>query len=476
MSPHGVALLCLVMVNAPLDPGTGGTAASADASGDQSNPCAGATDLRAPDPRCGEALDGRASPAEPSRPLKVARATLWVPRGLLWAVYWPVVETSAFVEAHHLVDWADAILTTDDGEIGVRPVATYNTSFLPTGGLRVFYRPLPGTVSEIAASFQTAGAGALLGDLRLRGPLSWGLSARVQASQRADRLFAGIGPHSKEDLEARGLGVARFAATDVSAELRWSRVVAGRLRLGLHGNVLHRDYRANGVRGGPSIATLFTTPTPACAGGRNTSNACVDPEQVPGFQTGLRLIHAGSALGWDGRDHDRGGSGVSVAVDTTFAYGVAGDPSRHIAVSGEVVAALGNFDRVFILRGRAATVQALGSAPVPFDELVSPAGAAGMRGFADGRFRGPSGAVATAEYRWFLASRLDASLFTDVGTVSQGPTLTDFGAARWFPDVGLGFRFYNSSGPPWKWPPLGGVELAYAPREGIRVLFALAPF
>jgi hypothetical protein len=380
------------------------------------------------------------------------------------------------VEEYHVRNWMDAILTTDDGKVGVRPLVSYTTSFLPTAGLRIFYRRLPGTGSEIVTRLHTGGTGAMHGDLQLRGPLSWGLAARLQASRRADRLFAGIGPHSTADLEARGEGVARFAETDASAELRWSRVVAGGLALGLHGDVLRRDYRANNVRGGPSIATLFTTPTPACAGGGDLANACVDPERVPGFQTGLRLIHTGLGLGVDARNHDRDGSGVTAAFDVTVASGVAGDPSHHIAVAAEVVAALGGIDRVLILRGRAATVQALGSAPVPFDELVSPAGAAGMRAFADGRLRGPSGAVATAEYRWYLSSRLDASLFVDAGTVSQGPRLADLAGARWFPDVGLGLRYYDSSGPHWKWPPLGGVEVAYAPGEGARVLFSLAPY
>src|SRR5262249_23080855 len=117
-----------------------------------------------------------------------------------------------------------------------------------------------------------------------------------------------------------------------------------------------------------------------------------------------------------------------------------------------------------------------GDAPVPFEELIVPAGYAGMRGFPEGRFRGGSGIVGTAEYRWYIASRLDASLFTDVGTVSEGQSFADFRWDRWFPDVGVGLRAYTLSGPHWQGQVGGGVELAYAPDNGFRLLLMLAPF
>jgi hypothetical protein len=473
MTADGGPLLCLLaMVEYAVPQPRAGEAANPD--GD--DPCAGPRDRRAPIPRCGEPLDGRAPPANVSPVLHAARAVTWVPRTALMAVLWPAARTSAFVEGHHLGAWAHVLSTTDDDKVGIRPVVNYNTRFLPTGGLRVFYRRLPGVGSEISASFQTAGPAAMLGDLWLRGPSSWGLSGRLQAGRRADRMFAGLGPNSMADLALRGQGVARFAVTDLSAALHWFHRLVGPLWLGLHGDVLRRDYRAGNVRGGPSIATLFPSPTTACTGSGSTDNACVDPEQAPGFQTGLRLVRAGAGLGWDGRNRDRDGSGVSVRVDATFARGWAGDRSRHVTLGGEIVAALGGVDRAFVLRARAASVHALGSAPVPFEELVSPAGAAGMRGYPAGRFRGPIGAVGTAEYRWFLASRIDASLFADVGTVSRRASLPDLRAVRWFPDVGIGLRFYNGRGPHWIWRPFGGVQLAYAPGEGAAVLFSLAPF
>jgi outer membrane protein assembly factor BamA len=154
---------------------------------------------------------------------------------------------------------------------------------------------------------------------------------------------------------------------------------------------------------------------------------------------------------------------------------VAGDPSQHLALSGEAVLAVGGTDRVLILRGRAAAVRRLGAAPVPFEELVTPSGAVGMRGFAEGRFRGESGAVGTAEYRWFISPFLDASLFTDVGTVA-GPGFAGITSAHWFPDFGVGLRVFRVNGPHWEGDLQTGIQLAYAPDGGLRMLFSVATF
>ena len=107
---------------------------------------------------------------KPSTARQVARAALAVPRLATKAVFWPVVKTTDFLEYHHVVDWGRALLTTDDGLVGVRPELQYSTSFLPTGGARFFYRRLPGPGSEIMTRFRTAGPAAMLGQIGLRGP------------------------------------------------------------------------------------------------------------------------------------------------------------------------------------------------------------------------------------------------------------------------------------------------------------------
>jgi hypothetical protein len=442
-------------------------AAPANVEVDCASPPAG----RAPDPRCGEPLDGRARVEAPPA-VSVARGAFWLPRMASRALFWPVLEGGELVESRHLPDWYTAILTSDDGKVGVRPVLHYSTGFLPTGGLRAFYRRFGETGAGVEGTFQTAGPSALIGELDLGGPTRSGLRARAVWNRRDDRLFAGIGPNSEADLAARGQGLARFGSDVLLGELRWSRPLLWRFVAGAHGDLQRRDYRAWGVRGGPSVAELYGT-APTCAAA--PTNDCVDPMQVPGFASGLRVAHAGATLVWDGRSHDRDGGGLSVLLDATYADGLAGDPSRHLTTAGEVVAAVGGLDRVLLLRGRAAAVRKLGSAPIPFEELATAAGPVWMRGFADGRFRGESALVGTAEYRWYVAARLDASLFADIGTVA-GPGFSGLRGDRWFPDVGVGLRVYDLDGAHWEGALHTGVQLAYAPDGGVRLLLSLAAF
>jgi outer membrane protein assembly factor BamA len=201
----------------------------------------------------------------------------------------------------------------------------------------------------------------------------------------------------------------------------------------------------------------------------------VDEAEMAGFNRGLRLAHAGGGVAFDRRDPARDGSGFSVAADATLARGVAGDPSRHATLSGESVVAFGGADRQLLLRARAAMVERLSSAPIPFDELVIPSGIYDMRGFATGRWRGESGLFGSAEYRWYIAANLDATLFADVGTVA-GPRFSNVDWSRWLPSFGLGFRFYRPQGAYWEARALDGFQIAYAPQGGLRLLLTMAAF
>jgi hypothetical protein len=469
MSPRAALLFGLALASLTLGPARG---ARAD---DSTSPdCAAPADARAPDLRCGETLDGRA-PAPPSLGRQASRVALWVPRAAAAGFFWPIVETSDAYEAHHVGDWLQAWLTSDDGKVGVRPMLTYATGFLPTAGLRVFYRRLPGEGSGLGASFQTAGPSVLMGELTASAPSSTGLTFRGIANRRDDRLFAGIGALGASDLSANGWSTARFASDIFSAELRWTRLLPAHFGVTAHGDVQRRDYRADGVRAGPSVADVFTLQTPECMSATTPTNACVDPALVPGFQDGLRVAHAGTGLLWSLRSRSRDGSGASAALDATVAQGIAGDPSRHVTLSGEAVVALGFTDRQLLLRGRAAMVDRLGDAPIPFEELVMISGNNGMRGFADGRFRGPSGVVGTAEYRWYVGQYVDASLFTDLGTVA-GPDFGGLASARWFPSFGLGLRFFHVPAEYWEGTLQSGAQVAYAPDAGFRFILAVATF
>jgi hypothetical protein len=437
------------------------------------DPCAAPDGERAPDPRCGETLDGRAL-AEPSTARQVGRAALAVPRVATQAVFWPIVKTSDAVENYHVTDWVRAILTSDDGLVGVRPEIQYSTSFVASGGLRFFYGRLPGPGSQIMLRARTAGPAVVLGQVGLRGPDRSGLSLLATYDRRNDRLFAGVGPRTEADLFAAGQGPARYASDNLGAELRWSRRFPLHLVGAAHADAQRRDYRAGGVVGGPSVSETFGLPADECAA-RGLTAPCVDEGAMPGFNRGLRIAHAGAGLMLDLRRSTRDSRGFSVATDATVARGLAGDPSRHATISAESVGAFGGDDRVFLLRARAVTVERLSSAPVPFEELVVPSGLYDMRGFATGRLRGDSGLIGSAEYRWYISAYLDATLFADVGTVA-GPRFSNIDWDRWFPSFGVGFRYYRPEGAYWDARAQDGIQIAYAPEGGLRLLFSMAAF
>ncbi len=469
-----MTLLSPLLLAWPLlaDPGLGsGLPSAAPDSAADAQPCTGPARERAPDPRCGEALDGRI-PEDP--PLTVTRAALAVPRLATQAFFWPVVETSDVVEHYQLIDWMDAILTTDDGLVGVRPIIHYSTSFLPSGGARFFYDRLPGAGSEIAGQFQTAGPQVLFAELDLRTSRRIGLAFSATWSRRDDYLFAGSGPNSVSDLQAAGESSARYGSDRYGAAVRWTRPLPRSLVAYAHGDLQWRDYEANAVSGGPSVTELYGLSPAACAA-LGQPGPCVDPGQLPGFYQGLRVVHAGAGLGLGLRAPGRERHGASLIFDTNVAQGVAGDPSHHATFSADGVVAVGGANRSLVLRGRAAMVEPLGDAPIPFEELISPSGDNGMRGFPDGRFRGDSGLVGTAEYRWYIASYLDAKLFTDVGTVA-GRRFTGIDWDRWFPTFGIGFRLFKTDGPYWDAIARDEIQFAYAPDNGLRVILSMTAF
>jgi len=141
------------------------------------------------------------------------------------------------------------------------------------------------------------------------------------------------------------------------------------------------------------------------------------------------------------------------------------------------VGALGGLDRALILRAIATVVEPVGAGGfVPFDEMAAPAGLAGMRGFPFGRFRDRSAVVGTIEYRWLIAYRFDASLFVDNGAVA-GPWFAGLGLASFFPSVGVGLRYFNvDRARYWENPATYGVQVAYAPESGMRLILSLATF
>jgi hypothetical protein len=434
-------------------------------------PTCGQPDLP-PDPRCGDALDGREAP--PDTGSEAGRAALAVPHALSQVVMWPVVETSTFTEHHKIPQWLRALTTSDDGLVGIRPELQYASGFAPAVGFHIFYKRLPGA-SQALVRFRTAGPDVIFTEARLTVPLGFTLDGGW--NRRRDRLFAGIGPQSRHDPTDSGHEITRYAADIGYGNLTWATPKHRLLQAELGAGAEYRDYNSSDVRGGPSVTEFYGAPPATCAA-LGLPAPCVDPLLVPGFDSNRRLVRQRSHIKLDVRRPGRDASGLEIALDANHVQGVLGDRTHHAGLSVETVLSLGGLDRALILRGVAAIVEPLGTGFVPFDDLISPTGAGGMRGFALGRFRDRSGIVATAEWRWLVTSAVDASLFTDAGTVA-GSWFSGLGWQNVYPDFGVGLRIFRLKDPPyWSAEPHYGLQVAYAPEPevNLRLLLSVAGF
>src|SRR5262249_29290923 len=123
---------------------------------------------------------------------------------------------------------------------------------------------------------------------------------------------------------------------------------------------------------------------------------------------------------WQPQSLDSRGSLASVFVGlesldpgTSFVrYGF--DLQRFIAI--------GSGPRVLVVRAQGEAITAAAE-DVPFPELPTLGGRAGLRGYPLDRFRDRVAAVATGEYQYALSHYIFASLFVDVGRVY--PSLDD---------------------------------------------------
>ncbi len=422
-----------------------------------------------PDPRRGERLDGRAPYRDPYRyALFVPRAVLLLPRIVAYAVLAPATAATRYVEEKHLWTRAMRLLTSDDGLIRVRPIASYESGFLPSVGLRWSDRRTLGPGTRMAASFRTAGTQLFEIDGALR-PWDTPLELRGAIERDPNAVFGGIHGESRDDLAAEGRDVARYSFERLEAALVWEDRPSEAFQYGMGLDVVRAQYGNGTARGGDAeIVDAFCTEP-----GTATCTA-VDESLVPGFNEGLRLVSAGGMLGWDSRGHERFATGVLIRISGRVAEGIAGDPSRHAGGQATACASLALGEREIDLCGRAGLVEPLGDAPVPFEELMEPGGTDGLRGISEGRLRGHSKLVGSLEYRWLLGSWIDASVFTELGG-AFGPGFEDLSTDGLIPDVGLAVRYvrHDSRHYYWRGVPTTGLQLAWAPDEGIHLLFSV---
>jgi outer membrane protein assembly factor BamA len=411
-----------------------------------------------PDPRQGERLDGRVAAPAASDPARAAPRLLLSPlRVAAWVVLTPIDRGVGLLERHKVYDRVYETLTSDDRLLGVRPLIQFESGTALAGGLRVYDRRTLGAGSLLGASLQ-AGRRAHEVSVTFEPPGQHDVGVTAMQNHRTDALYGG-GDGLPRDEQARlGRPVVRYGFEGYRVDGWYRRPLVGALAMRLDLGLDRRRY-GQGIDSGGDPAI---------------QESPVDPASVPGFTGGLRVARAGLELRLDGRPHPRYGSGVLAGVTGGYAQGLAGDPSRHASARGGVGGVLAFGDRALGLGVRAGLVEPLGTAPVPFEDLLSPTGSRGLRGLSLGRLRGRSELVATLEYRWLLAAWMDAILFVDRGNV-YGARLSDLALGRAFTSVGLGLVGFDMDQVAyWASPPRFGVQLAITPDDGMRLSFALA--
>lgn len=353
--------------------------------------------------------DGR-----PDEPPNAGEVLIWIPRVILFPGYLlteyvvrrPLGAFVTLLEREKVIQQAYGLLTFGSGgAFGIFPTALFDFGLRPSVGLYAFLDPFlhPDNRFRVAAAY--GGPDWLSIGAKERFILAHDdggeIIVRGGYLRRPDFPFYGIGPDARQTDEtyyrlsrweaAASIGL-RSEHVGFSAEVRalwekrdesdydqptqeffppeyflehdvgnWERGMLVEQRL-----ALYADTRARG-------------------------------ETYLASGTGARLDVRGG-LGWDPED---------VATQRWLRWG--GEASLFLDVTGT--------RRVFGLNVSADAVEPVGDDPVPASALVGLGGLETMRAFYEGRFLGQSAATGTLEYRWPVASFLDAELFASVGNV-----------------------------------------------------------
>jgi outer membrane protein assembly factor BamA len=389
-----------------------------------------------PDPQNGDGYDGR-----PRRRWTTGDGLLLVPRvvllpvRLVWkGISYPVVWYANADEKYHLTDRFWALLTSDDGQIGIRPEFSFISGYKPNFGASFFDRKLFGPQTAFNLTMTGANQNIIYVSARARPtPLYRRVSNDIAIiyNRRNDLFFDGIGSVPGPN--------ARYAvnAVDLRNDVRLR--LSPRVQLGFGAMFGFRRF-ANGTQVGsdPPIDQVYCV--------RDGAGACipgtVNPELVPGFHRGTQFLRFGVGLRIDGRDSTfRPSSGVVLDLGADYSHGLAFDDSSYFQLRGAATLVLNLWQRsrILLLRLAARDIETLNDTPVPFSELVVLGGPDDFRGFRLGAFRDSSSVLMGAEFRWPVWMWMDAAIFTEYGGVFSSHW-SNFTFDNMHPDIGFGLR------------------------------------
>ncbi len=336
---------------------------------------------------------------------------LWVPRIVLAPVYL-VSEFLLRRPLGALVMWAersnlpkavyDLFTFGPDHSAGFAPIGFLDFGFNPSVGAYIFWNDAFAKGNDIRLHATTWGADWLAGVVtdRVRLDDSKSVSFRFAGVKRPDFRFHGIGPDARSgDLSRYGQNLLDGRVSFDMRLWRSSRIEA---MSGAKG-VWFYDGRF-----GDDVGIVYAASTGRYA-------------LPPGFQSGYSAQYNGIRAALDSRKPGtESQSGVRVEFDGGQGSDLRRTPnSGWVRYGGGVGGFLDLNDHGRVVSASVTTqfVDPLGSAEVPFTELVTLGGDGPMRGFLPGRLLGRSSAVATLRYRWPIWVSLDGAMEASFGNV-----------------------------------------------------------
>jgi hypothetical protein len=350
------------------------------------------------------------------------------------------------------------LFTWDEGKAGLFPTVGINAGFRPTIGLLAFDDELgsPDTDLQLGGNIARSDVYSVSGRLRRRVLADHGglIVATASYASRDDQVFYGLGGATTE------ADRVYYARDRLDLGLGFDRHLGGYSRVLTTARLRRASFGGSDYRGAD----------------RGIQSRYGAPGQDPlpaGFTDGYTVIGAGTQLVLDSRRPTLlrpAGSGVRFMADGALGTTVAGQTARFADWGGEVAGFVdaSGLGHVLSLRAAAHFQETL-AGQIPFDEQFGLAQFAGMRGFIDGRIRGQSAVLMEAQYRYPIATLVDAELFSGLSNAFAGH-LDGFGPRRLYWDYGLTLRTYTARDAWW------GVTFALGSNRLDSPSFAAADF
>jgi hypothetical protein len=393
-----------------------------------------------PDPSNGERYDGRTGrPSASPGALFIPRVLLFPFRAIFWGIEAPTRAGVEYEQRHHVYGRLYSAFTSDDGQIGVRPLFSWMRSFRPSFGAHVFHDRLlgPGTKADldVMGGTDVVEVGVHFRPTRVGRPVQVHFDAKFD--RRNDWLFTGLGAAAPVPPST----ISRYLMDRLDAGARLALQRSPELALSLGGFVGFRRFgNGESLSGYAPIAEVY------CVQG---ISGCVpntvDERLVPGFNQGTQFLRAALGMHLDLRDAlVRPTLGALVDLEADYSHGLGADDSSYFRVRGAATVDINlwRHRHILVLRGVTAVALPTGHAIVPFSELPALGGPEDLRGFLYQEFRDYSSLIATVEYRWPVLEWLDTALFFDYGGVFDRK-YDGFGASRMQPDVGVALRLHS---------------------------------